>query len=392
MESESRLNVFLRDDPFFPFGIRNKVVVISVGASANHAVKKISAAAGAPGLIHAKGTDGEVGIDAEITRRTLINVALNPNVYAVLFVGLGDERFNAQDLSEVVEEKKPSKWLHIHSLGESGAIQKGFEIVSGMLEEASLQHRTAISDLSGLTIGVKCGSSDSTSVFANIITGYVADYIVKKGGRVVFTETLELIGAERYLIGRCLSKKVAKKLVTYISKEAKEVCRCSPDWAGAQPNYGNIRGGISTIEEKSVGAVLKTGYRSKIIDVLDYGERIGRKDAGVYFINGPGFDVPAITALSAAGCHLIIFTTGSGEPIGSPVSPTVKVTANPHTSTIMSDSIDLSLSSILSGEEEVGELTNKVINFVLRVVAGDETAAERTGHEDFSVLKRGPTL
>jgi len=386
------LNVFLRDDPFFRFGIRNKVVVISVGASANHAVKKISTAVGVPGLIHAKGTDGEISVDAEITKRTLINVALNPNIYGALFVGLGDERYNAHDLSQIVEEKKPSTWLHIHSLGESKAIQKGVEIVSNMLKEVSLQYRTMVNDLNGLTVGVKCGASDSTSIFANIITGYVADYIVERGGRVVFTETLELIGAERYLIGRCISRKVARKLLTHISKEAKEVYRYSPGWLGAQPNYGNIRGGITTIEEKSIGAVLKTGFRSKIIDVLDYGERIGRGDSGVYFINGPGFDVPAITAMSAAGCHLIIFTTGSGEPIGSPVSPTVKVTANPNTSNIMRDSIDLDLSRILTAEEGVEELTNKLIDFVLRVVSGDETAAEKAGHEDFAVLKKGPTL
>ncbi|MCS7145983.1 MAG: UxaA family hydrolase [Aigarchaeota archaeon] len=385
-----RIKVYPRRDSVFRFGIRNKVIVVSVGASANHAVRQIARRTGSAALVHDKGTDGELGEDAEITKRTIINTVLNPNVYGALLVGLGDERYNANDIASELERFKHVSWLHVQEIGERTTITKGVRLIKELKKEAAESSTRQSKDISGLTVGVKCGASDYTSVFANAVVGLLVDRVVSMGGRIVFTETPELIGMESHLYRRCISRGTAKKLKAVIQENIRGILSYSRSWIGAQPNYGNIRGGITTIEEKSAGAVLKTGT-SKIIDVLRYGERIERREPGVYFVDGPGFDVPAITALAASGCHAKIFTTGSGEPIGSPVSPTIKVTANNKTYNIMRDNMDLDLSPALSGVQ-LNELAEKLFILLKETVNGRLTAAERAAHEDFAILKNGPTL
>ncbi|MEM2010583.1 MAG: UxaA family hydrolase [Nitrososphaerota archaeon] len=386
-----RIRVYPRKDATFRFGIRNKVVVASVGASANHAVKQIAKRTASPALVHDKGTDGEIGEDSEITRRTIINSVLNANVYGALLIGLGDERYNAKDMVAELERFKPVYWLHIQEEGERATISKGVKLVNMLRKESDKISSRYIKKISGLTVGVKCGASDYTSVFANAVVGLVADTIVNMGGRVVFTETTELIGMERHLYRRCISRGIARKLRYIVMKNIQSILSYSRNWLGAQPNYGNIRGGITTIEEKSAGALLKTGS-SKIIDVLSYGERISKNEPGVYFVDGPGFDVPAITALAASGCHSIIFTTGSGEPIGSPIAPSIKVTANSKTYRNMRENIDLDLSPALRGDIPLDELAEKLFYLLVEIVSGRETAAELMRHEDFAILKSGPTL
>jgi len=386
-----RIKIYPRRDQAFVFGIRNLVVVASVGASANYAVEQIARRSGVVALVHDKGTDGELGEDSEITRRTIVNTVLNPNVYGALLVGLGDERYNAKDMASELEKYKRVFWVHVQESGEKETIRKGVRIVNELRDDSEKMAPRWARNIEGLTVGVKCGASDFTSVFANWIVGQVADAVVRMGGRIVFTETTEILGMEEHLYRRCVNRAVANKLKETIRKRVKTILRYSGDWLGAQPNYGNIRGGISTIEEKSAGAVLKTGS-SKIIDVLSYGERIKKRDPGVYFVDGPGFDVPAITALAASGCHAIIFTTGLGEPIGSPISPTIKVTANNRTYKVMRENIDLDLSAAFEGYTNIGRLSDRLLRLVLSVAAGNPTAAERLGHREFAILKSGPTL
>lgn len=380
-----KITCFKRNDG--SLGIRNHVIVISVGMSANHVVTKIGRLEKVPFIIHSKGTDGELGEDANLTLRTIIGTINNPNVHSALIVGLGDERFNAKDISSMIESKT-IYYIHVQDIGEKRAINKGRKIVSKLKKLASKQ-KPIYSNLDCFTLGVKCGASDYTSLFSNTVVGWLSDRIVEAGGSVIFTETTEVIGAEDIIAKRAIREDVKDKFLKVVREHVKTIMEYSPEWLGAQPNYGNIRGGITTIEEKSIGAIKKTGS-SKLVSVIAYAERL--KDKGLCFMDGPGFDVPAITGLAASGAQAIIFTTGLGEPIGSPIVPTIKVTANAKTFKRMRESIDLDLSPFMYGKESLEDSGKRLLKKLLEVANGIRCNAEKLRHYDFAIWRIGPTL
>ena len=245
-------------------------------------------------------------------------------------------------------------------------------------------------DVSSLTVGVKCALTDTTSgLTANPAVGYAMDLIIKKGGTVIFGETPEIIGAEHILAKRTVNEEVKKKLFEIVRNTENRVKTIGVDIRGANPSPGNIKAGITTIEEKSLGAIEKAGHKP-IVGVLEYGEKPQSK--GLYIMDTPGHDVESITGIIAGGSQLIVFTTGLGTPIGSPITPVVKVTGNPRTYGSMKDNIDVDVSPVLKGDESINKAGNRIFRCLLEVASGKKTKSEILGHKEFAINRIGLTL
>ncbi|HHY27558.1 MAG TPA: UxaA family hydrolase, partial [Desulfitobacterium dehalogenans] len=244
--------------------------------------------------------------------------------------------------------------------------------------------------ISELSLGIECGGSDFTSGLAsNPAVGTASDLLVKAGGAAMLSETTEFIGAEHVLARRAKSPEVAEKLIRIVKEAELRAKQLHVDLRDGQPTPGNIAGGISSIEEKSLGCIYKAGH-STIQDVLAYGESPQGK--GLYVMDTPGQDVESMIGMLAGGVQLIVFTTGRGTPTGSPIAPVIKVTANSDTNVNMEDNIDLDLSPIISGEATIEESGRRIFEEMLEVARGKLTKSESLGHREFGIFRIGSTF
>ena len=304
------------------YGVRNHVAVIPSVICANVVAERIAEEVkGAVALPHCCGCC-QVEKDRDQTFRTLAGLGMNPNVYGVLVVGLGCEAISAEKLSdEISKSRKPVYYMNIQDEnGTLKSIRKGVRIARKLVNEASKQKRRTI-DVSTLVVGTECGGSDWTSgITANPALGVAMDLVVERGGTVILSETTELIGAEHILANRAGDSEIRKRILELVKKYEDQITLLGGDIRDGQPTLGNIAGGITTIEEKSLGAICKGGT-SKIVDVVDYGERVSKK--GLILMNSPGYDVESVTGMVAGGAQLIVFTTGIGTPTGNPMPATI---------------------------------------------------------------------
>ena len=238
--------------------------------------------------------------------------------------------------------------------------------------------------MSRLKVGLKCGGSDGYSgITANPLVGRLSDKLISMGASTVLTEVPEMFGAEHLLMARCESREVFEKTVSLINNFKDYYIRHG-QVVYENPSPGNKKGGITTLEEKSLGCVQKGGS-AKVVDVLDYGEVLTKN--GLSLLNGPGNDIVAITNLAAAGVHMILFTTGRGTPLGAPV-PTVKISTNNALSEKKSGWIDFDASPTMGGDP----LTNELFDYIIKVAEGEQTQNERHGYREISIFKDGVTL
>jgi altronate dehydratase large subunit len=282
-------------------------------------------------------------------------------------------------MSRIIRSKtnKPLEVLLIQEEGGTlNTINKGIRIAQDLIRQASSCQRELF-DISHLTIGVECGGSDSTSgLVANPVIGRVSDLLIDLGGTVMFSETTEIIGAEHLLAQRAASPEVSSKIFEIVERRESYLRGVGEDLRSGQPSPGNKAGGLSTIEEKSLGCIHKGGTRP-IMEILDYASDPKKK--GLVIMDTPGYDVLSVTAKVAGGCQLIIFTTGRGNPIGNPIAPVVKVTANKDTYNKMKDNIDLDFSEVLEGVRSIDEVGNEVLEEIVRIANGKRTKAEVYG-------------
>jgi len=371
-------------------GVRNYVLVIPTVVCSSYAAKEISNAVnGSTYILHQHGC-AQAEADLEQTFRILSGFGKNPNVASVLIVALGCEAISCEKLAdEISKSGKPVETLTIQEEnGLKETIEKGINIVRKLVSEASHLRRKKV-DLSSLVVAVECGGSDWTSgIASNPAVGYAADLIIDNGGRVVFSETTEIIGGEHILAKRCINDKVKEKLFKAVSRVIKRAKREGIDLIGTNPSPGNIKGGLSTIEEKSLGAILKSGSKP-IIDILEYGEEIAR-EKGCYFMDTPGQDVESICGMVAGGAQLVVFTTGRGTPTGNPIAPVVKVTGNPDTFKKMSDIFDIYV-GIIEKKETVEEAGKRIFETILEVASGLRTRSEINKNKEFAVFRVGFT-
>jgi altronate dehydratase large subunit len=360
-------------------GIRNHVAVIPSVACANGVVAAIAREMPeAVPLMHGHGC-GRGGEDLGLHFKALANLARNPNVYGALVVGLGCEVIKAQYLAERMSHSgKPVEFMSIQDVGGSRrAAAKGVEIVRAMFADAVKQAKMPF-PLSAVVLGLQCGGSDAFSgVTANPSVGLVADWLVEEGGTVIITETTEMIGTSHILERRSRDEGVAREVSSRIAAAERRASEILGPLAAQVIAPGNMDGGMSSIREKSLGCILKGGS-SAINEVVDYAELPGEK--GLVIMDGPGYDVESITGQAAAGCQLIIFTTGRGNPIGFPLLPVIKVATTSRLFLAMQDDMDVNAGVVLEGKT-LKDVAADIRGLVLRVLDGERTKAE-TNRQD----------
>lgn len=373
------------------YGIRNHLLVIPTVICANQVCTRISQSVNATVSIPHQHGCSQIGADKTRTFETLAGTGRNPNVGAVIIVSLGCEVIDPHELAaNIAETGKPVEVIDIQSVGGSvKAIQKGIEIAKRLRSELDQQPFVEV-PINALRIGVKCGGSDATSGMAsNPALGVASDILIGQGGTVVISETTEIIGAEHVMAARCSSQEVADQLYHFIERFEVEINRMGADMRGGNPSPGNIAGGLTTIEEKSLGCISKCGT-SPIVGAFEYAEEIPGK--GLYFMDSPGNDIECVSGMAASGVHLVCFTTGRGTPTGAAVVPVIKITGNERIFQQMNDNLDVDVSAMLNGTLSLLDAGQIIWQEIVEVAAGKETKAEVLGHQEFSINRIGPTL
>ncbi|MBS4179382.1 UxaA family hydrolase [Lederbergia citrea] len=372
-------------------GIRNHLLILPTVVCANQVCSRIEQQVpNSVAIPHQHGCS-QVGSDKERTHKVLVGMGKNPNVGAVLIVSLGCEVINAEEVKAEIETTgKPVVWIDIQTEGGSiKTIQKGIEEAQKLMK---LIEDTPVEDVpvSELIVGVKCGGSDFTSgLCSNPALGKAADLILGEGGTIVMGETTEIIGAEHLVAAKAVNQEVKDKLYESIKQFENEIERMGVDMRGGNPSPGNIEGGLSSIEEKSLGCISKAGT-APLEGVVDFADEIPGK--GYYFMDSPGNDIECVTGMAAAGVHVVCFTTGRGTPTGNPIIPVIKITGNELTAKRMADNMDVDTSAVLQGKETLDEAGNKIHQFILDVANGEQTKAEILGHAEFSISRIGISL
>ena len=366
-------------------GIRNEIWIVNTVGCVNKVAEKLSALTGAVNFPHPFGCS-QLGDDQKLTQLILKGLVNHPNAAGVLVLGLGCENNNISLFKEILGEWNDKRVKFLNCQDFDDEIEEGIRLINELKAYADSFKREDIS-ISELKIGLKCGGSDGFSgITANPLVGSLADKVISFGGSCVLTEVPEMFGAEHLLMERCESKEIFDKTVSLIN-DFKDYYKRHNQVIYENPSPGNKAGGITTLEEKSLGCVQKGGL-SQVVDVLDYGDRLSKN--GLSLLNGPGNDIVAITNLTAAGVHLILFTTGRGTPIGAPV-PTIKVATNKKLATSKKNWIDFDASPLLN-EKTMPELTDDFLSYIIEVASGKETRNEINGYKEISIFKDGVTL
>ncbi|MCK4222629.1 MAG: UxaA family hydrolase [Dehalococcoidia bacterium] len=354
-------------------GTRNYVGIIPTVVCASATVRQISEnVRGSVPFIHHQGC-ALAPYDLELVNRTLANLGRNPNLAAVLLVGLGCEPVDIDGVADTIAQSgKPVEKLVIQQVGGTIAtVAEGSRIATQMVSDASRKKREEFDD-SRLMFGSECGGSDTTSgLGSNPAIGAAFDLLIEKGGRCVFSETTEFIGAEHLLAQRAVSPRVAQRITGIVQRYEKRFLDAGVDMRGTNPTKGNIEGGLTTIEEKSLGAIAKGGT-APIQQIYEYGER--PEGNGLFIVDGPGNDPKSLTGLAAAGANVIFFSTGRGTPIGCPFVPVIKVTANHATYERMMDNIDIYVD--IASTSNLEELGRVLFEEALNVASGKKTKSE----------------
>jgi len=367
-------------------GTRNFVLVIpSVGCSQGVARDIAQGLKGVVYLPNILGC-GQVGEDRMLVKKTLVGFGTHPNVSSVLIVGNGCEQLSPQEIEgEIVPSGKRVEVIVIQDIGGSRkTVALGKRMVKEMREEAAKLNREPI-PLGELILGTECGGSDYTSGLAsNPAVGAACDMLVAEGGTVILSETPELIGAEHLLAKRARRPETAKQVLDAVAWWEQKAIAAGENIRKANPAPGNIAGGITTLEEKSLGCIYKAGT-SPLEEVIPYASQPTKK--GLVYMDTPAHDIEQLTGMVAGGVQIVLFTTGRGTPVGSPVAPVIKITGNRDTYFKMKDDMDIDVSRILQGKETVSSAGKRIFEEVISVVSGKVTKAEKTGQRDFCIFK-----
>jgi len=372
------------------FGVRNHVIAMSTVACASSIVEQIAAGdAGVVPITHQHGCT-LLGDDREQVVRTLAGICGNPNVGGVLLVGLGCEAVTVGDVAERVQGA--GRMVRTRVIQEIGERSRLMELAAADLAEikgfvAAQQAEEA--DLSQLTVGLECGGSDPFSgITANPAVGLVSDRLVEAGATVILSETPEMIGAEAVLAGRIPDEGVRRALFDRIAFYVRTAKDQGTDLRGVNPTPGNIAAGLSTIEEKSLGCIVKGG-QTPIRELVAYAE--APRGRGLVVMDTPGNDPESVTGMAAGGAAVILFTTGVGTPMGCPVAPVIKISSNTPLYRRMGDFLDVNAGTIIEGAEPAA-VADELFDFLVEVCRGRLTAAERNGCREFAVNRIGATF
>lgn len=375
-------------------GVRNEIWVVPTVGCVNNVASKIAEMAGkmvkgsVDGVVafpHPYGCS-QMGGDQENTRTVLADLINHPNAGGVLVLGLGCENSNIDVLKPYIGEVDETRVKFLVSQQVEDEISESLNIIEELIEVVSKDEREDI-PVSELVVGLKCGGSDGFSgITANPLVGRFSDLLITNGGTTILTEVPEMFGAETLLMNRCKDEELFDKTVSLIN-DFKDYFKSHGQTVYENPSPGNKAGGISTLEDKSLGCTQKSGS-TPVCGVLKYGERVSVK--GLNLLSAPGNDLVAATALAASGAHIVLFTTGRGTPFASPV-PTVKISTNNNLAGNKKNWIDFNAGQLLT-DKSFDELSRELYNYVLSVAEGEYVCAEKAGFHDMAIFKQGVTL
>lgn len=358
-------------------GIRNDIWIIPTVGCVNGIANTLVRETGAFAFTHPYGCS-QLGDDLLVTQKILCNLIKHPNAGGVLVLGLGCENNNIAELKKILGKYDAERIKFLNSQDCDDEIAEGIKIISELQKQAEKDIRVN-TPISKLKIGLKCGGSDGLSgITANPLVGRITDKITGMGGIAVLTEVPEMFGAEHILMNRCINENVFNDTVKLINNY-KNYFISHDQPISENPSPGNKDGGITTLEEKSLGCVQKGG-KAPVTAVLDYGDIAS--ESGLNLLNGPGNDIVAVTNLTAAGCHLILFTTGRGTPLGAPV-PTVKIATSTKLVERKENWIDF--------DAQKGKDVD-LFSLIIDTANGRETKNEINGYREIAIFKDGVTL
>jgi altronate dehydratase large subunit len=370
------------------YGVRNHVLVLATVSCVNGVINRISREVPEAVCVpHSYGCGRGSARETQILFRILASMVHHPNVGGAVVIGLGCERANTKAFRPFIEKAgKPVEIFNVQECGSLQTARKGVEAARRMLAEVGGQRRIPM-PWDRLMVAMECGGSDAMSgVTANVALGSVSDWVVGKGGSVIFGENTEMIGTTHVLARRAKNEEVAKKIEVMINQaeqRAKDIMGPLASWVISP---GNMDGGMSTIAEKSMGCIFKGGSTT-INQVVDYGEWPTEK--GLILQDGPGYDGDSMSGLAASGSQVMFFSTGRGTPAGFPAMPVIKVASNSRIYKAMIDDIDINAGRLVEGKP-IEELREEMIDCLVRVINGEKTKAEANGMEVFTMMTVNP--
>ena len=366
-------------------GIRNHVLILPTCACGSESCRIVaSQVKGAVNIVFNTGCS-DVQANTDMSQKILTGFALNPNVYGVVIIGLGCETVPHKVLADKIRSMTSKPVVSFGIQEEGGTlktIEKAVRAARIMASEAAMQQKERCG-ISELLLGIECGGSDATSgIASNPAVGALSDRLIDLGASSMMSESIEWIGAEHVLAKRAATPKIHNEIIRVCEEYEKHLKAAGQDCRAGQPTPGNKAGGLSTIDEKSLGCIFKGGTRP-IVEVLEQAKRPTK--SGALVMDTAGYDISSVTSMVAGGCNAVIFTTGRGTCTGNAIVPVIKVTANKHTYSWMEDNMDIDLSPVIDGEKTYEEMGEEMVQDVIDVLNGKLTKAEAYGFSDIAI-------
>ncbi len=369
-------------------GVRNKVLILPASVCASDTTRIIAQQVTGSVTFNNQQGCAQVAPDQQLTMDVMAGYAANPNIYGTVVVSLGCENCQMDLVTAAIRERtnKPMEQVIIQEAGGTlKAVEIAVRYAKQMVAEAALLQKEEF-PLSELIVGTECGGSDPTSgLAANPAIGAMSDLVVKAGGTSILSETSEFIGAEHILARRAANKEVHDRIYEITTRFENHFHAVGEDVRAGNPSPGNKAGGITTLEEKSLGCIHKGGH-STINAVYDYAKQVKSKQ-GLVIMDTPGNDPASVAAMVAGGAQVVVFSSGRGSPVGHPIVPVVKITGNKLTFAAMEDNIDFSAAPLIYGEKTVEELGEDLLKMVIETACGKQTKAEALGFVETAIAR-----
>ena len=369
-------------------GVRNKVLILPASVCASDTTRIIAQQVVGSVTFNNQQGCSQVASDQQLTMDVMAGYAANPNIYGTVVVSLGCENCQMDLVVKAIQERtnKPIKQVIIQEAGGTlKAVDLAVRYAKEMVAEASLLQKEEF-PISELIVGTECGGSDPTSgLAANPVIGQMSDLVGAAGGTSILSETTEFIGAEHILARRAATPEVHDRIFEIVHRYEKALQLVGEEVREGNPSPGNKAGGITTLEEKSLGCIHKGGH-SPVNAVYDYAKQVEPKQ-GLVIMDTPGNDPSSVAAMVAGGAQVVVFSSGRGTPTGNPIAPVIKITGNKLTFAKMEDNIDLDASPLIYGEKTLEELGDDLLKMVVETASGKQTKAESLGFTEMAIAR-----
>lgn len=372
-------------------GIRNYVLILPASACASDVTNKVAAEVKGAVSFHNQQGCSQMGRDFDYTMNVLAGFAANPNVYGTILVGLGCENCQIDLIKAEIDKRTSGKPFFMTTIQDEGGTIKCMEkvtrIAREMVAEASMVQKEKF-PISEIVLGTECGGSDPTSgIAANPTIGALSDKLIADGGTSILSETTEFIGGEQILAARAVNQRVHDRVLEIVDRYEKHFHNVGADARQGNPSPGNKEGGLTTLEEKSLGCIHKGG-ESPVQEVYEYGENIPKEQKGLVIMDTPGNDPSSMAGMIAGGCQVVVFSSGRGTAMGTPLVPVIKITGNKFTYANMVDNIDFDASRYISGEKTIDEQADELYDILEEVANGKFTKAEALGFTEMAIARQ----